>query len=77
MKNPCPLCDSVVDNLQCDRCKDWIHYRCSKLPEYMIIQLSKSTRAFTCNSCVQIKLPLIFDKLHDEINGKLDGHVMP
>ena len=46
----------------------------------MIIQLSKSTRAFTCNSCVQIKFPLVFDKLHNEINGiigKLDGHVMP
>ena len=25
----------------------------------MIIQLSKSTRAFTCNSCVQIKFPLV------------------
>ena len=55
MTNPCPMCDTVIDNhcLQCDKCNDWIHYKCSKLPAYMIIQLSKSKRAFTCNSCVQ------------------------
>ena len=41
MTNPCPLCDSVVDNhcLQCNKCNDLIHYECSKLSPYMIIQL--------------------------------------
>ena len=82
MTNPCPLCDSVDDNhcLQCVKCNDWIHYGCSKFPPYMIIQLSKSTRAFTCNSCVKTKFPLVFDKLYAEINetiGKQDGQAMP
>ena len=82
MTNPWPMCDSVVDNhcLQCDKCNDWIHYKCSKLPAYMIIQLSKSKRAFTCNSCVQSKFSLVFHKLYDEINeivGKQDDHTIP
>ena len=37
------------------------------LPAYIIIQLSKSTRAFTCHSCVKSKYPLFFQKLHDVI----------
>ena len=79
MTNPCPMCDSVVDNhcLQCDKCNDWIHYKCSKLPAYMIIQLSKSKRAFTCNSCVQSKFSLVFHKLYDEIVGKQDDQTIP
>ena len=69
MTDLCPICKDTVDKncLQCDKCKDWIHYRCSKLPAYLIIQLSKSTRVFTCHSCVKSKYPLAFEKLHDDI----------
>ena len=69
MSELCPICRDTVDKncLQCDKCKDWIHYRCSKVPAYLIIQLSKSTRVFTCHSCVKSKYPLAFEKLHDDI----------
>ena len=60
--------DNVYKNcLKCDKCNDWIHYRCSNLPAYFIIQLSKSKRVFTCHSCVKLKCPLAFPKLHDDI----------
>ena len=69
MTDLCPICNITVDNscLQCDKCNDWMHYSCSKLPTYLIIQLSKSTRVFTCHSCVKSKYPLAFQKLHDDI----------
>ena len=45
MTDLCPICRDTVDKscLQCDKCNDWIHYRCSKLPAYLIIRLSKSS----------------------------------
>ena len=43
----------------------------------MIIQLSKSTRALTYNSCVKSKFPLVFHKLYDEIIGKQDDQTIP
>ena len=69
MTDSCPICRDTVDKnfLQCDKCKDWIHYRCSKLPAYLIIQLSISTRVFTCHSCVKSKYPLAFQKPHEDI----------
>ena len=69
MTDLCPICSDNVDKncLQCDKCNDWIHYRCSNLPAYFIIQLSKSKRVFTCHSCVKLKYPLACPKLHDDI----------
>ena len=69
MTDLCPICSDTVDKncLQCDKCNDWIHYRCSNLPAYFIIQLSKSKRVYTCHSCVKLKYPLAFPKLHDDI----------
>ena len=69
MTDLCPICNVTVykNCLQCDKYKDWIHYYCSKLPAYIIIQLSKSAWVFTCPSCVKSKYPLVFQKLHDDI----------
>ena len=63
------ICRDIVDKncLPCDKCKHWIHYHFSKLPAYLIIQFSKSTRVFTCHPCVKSKYPLAFQKLHDDI----------
>ena len=38
MSNHCPLCVYHVDKccLQCEKCDEWIHYSCSKLPAYII-----------------------------------------
>ena len=75
MTNPCPMCDSVVDNhgLQCDKCNEWIHYKCSKLPAYMIIQLSKPKKAFTCNSCVKSKFSLVFHFMVKLLKNRTTG----
>ena len=69
MTDLCPIYNVTVDKncLQSDKCKDWIHYHCTKLPAYIIIQLSKSARVLTCPSCVKSKYPLVFQKLHDDI----------
>ena len=50
----CPFCDTlVVDKsaLHCDKCDHWVHYSCSKLPPYAIIQLKKSSMLFSCHTC--------------------------
>ena len=69
MTDSCPIGSDTVDKncLQCDKCNDWIHYRCSNLPAYFIIQLSTSKRVYTCHSCMKLKHPLAFQKLHDDI----------
>ena len=42
MTDLCSICNVTVDKscLQCDKCNDWINYRCSNLPAYFIITLS-------------------------------------
>ena len=38
----CLFCDTIVVDksaLHCDKCDHWVHYSCSKLPTYAIIQL--------------------------------------
>ena len=69
MTNLCPICSDTVDKNwpQCDKCNDWIHYLCSNLPAYFIIQLSKSKTVYTWHSCVKLKYPIAFPKLHDDI----------
>ena len=81
MSNNCPFCVYPVDKccLQCDKCDEWIHYSCSKLPAYMLVQLSKSNRAFTCHTCVKSKFHLVFNQLHEEIEeiiSKQDGQLI-
>ena len=68
----CPFCDTlVVDKsaLHCDKCDYWVHYSCSKLPPYAIIQLKKSSRLFSCHTCVHKRFKDDFPELHTEIEG--------
>lgn len=76
MSNNCPFCDSAVDQygLQCDKCASWVHYSCTKLPPYMIIQLSKSKRVFSCHSCVHAKYLTDFPELHTKIESVIKAH---
>ena len=75
MSNHCPFCVYPVDKC-CLQCDEWIHYSCSKLPAYMLVQLSKSNRAFTCHTCVKSKFPLVLNELHEEIISKQDGQLI-
>ena len=46
-----------------------VHYSCSKLPPYAIIQLKKSSRLFSCHTCVHERFKNDFPELHTEIEG--------
>ena len=69
----CPFCDTSVDKfaLQCDMCHYWVHYSCTNLPPYAIIQLSKSTRLFSCLTCVHERFKNDFPELHTQIEGAI------
>ena len=68
----CPFCDTIVvykSALHCDKCGHWVHYSCSKLPAYAIIQLKQSSRLFSCHTCVHERFKNDFPELHTEIEG--------
>ena len=69
----CPFCDTYVDKfaLQCDMCHYWVHYSCTNLPPYAIIQLSKSTRLFSCLTCVHERFKIDFPELHTQVEGAI------
>ena len=69
----CPFCDTSVYKfaLQCDMCHYWVHYSCTNLPPYAIIQLSKSTRLFSCLTCVHERFKNDFPELHTQIEGAI------
>ena len=65
-KGNCPCCDAAADDfvLECEKCKRWIHSACSKLPVYMLIQFHKSTRSYSCLTCVHERFVTDFPALH-------------
>ena len=66
-KGNCPCCDAAADEyvLECDKCKKWIHFACSKLPAYMLVQFDRSSRFYSCLTCVHERFMNEFPKLHD------------
>ena len=66
----CPYCDLSAEEycIECDRCKKWIHYACSNLPVYTVIQLHKSSRLFSCSSCVHQRFIGTYTDLYDKFN---------
>ena len=45
-------CDSDMKfTIQCEECKNWIHYTCSALPLYLLLCLARTTRKYTCEKC--------------------------
>ena len=47
------------------KCKQWIHFACSKLPPGMLIQFRKSSKAYSCSTCVHERFTIDFTGLHD------------
>ena len=66
-KGNCPCCDVAAGEyvLECEKCKKWIHFACSKLPAYMLVQFDRSSRVYSCLTCVHEKFMNEFPKLHD------------
>ena len=55
----CPACDQSVDNgIKCKECKIWLHYYCTKLPDYYLVLLkTKQNLTFYCETCCVGKCP--------------------
>ena len=50
----CSTCGLDTDTkftIQCEECKNWIHYLCSGLPLYLLLCLASTTRKYTCETC--------------------------
>lgn len=45
--------DNVI---QCNKCKGWCHFTCTRLPDYMLHILKSSNRKYACASCVDFPL---------------------
>ena len=69
----CPFSDTSVDKiaLQCDMCHYWKHYSCTNLPPYAIIQLSKTTRLFSCLTRIHKRFKNYSPELHTQIEGAI------
>lgn len=52
----CPVCDlrAAVGVIQCHDCDSWIHYECSRLPEYQLSKYKNTQRKFSCENCVEV-----------------------
>ena len=49
-------------NLQCDKCKRKVHYKCTRLPLYQLQQyvtFGNNYRKYNCENCVEIQNDLL------------------
>ncbi len=52
-------CQVTSRCLKCDKCEGRVHYKCSLLPDYQIINLAGSNRRYTCKICTAIKTHIL------------------
>lgn len=54
---PCLICSENCNyaSLKCDYCGFWVHYQCSELPNYHLLDLMKSNKKFMCMPCCKKK----------------------
>ena len=76
MPKTCPFCDINVEThgIECENCHKWVHYACSSLPSYMLMQLSKSKRQYTCETCVLLKIGAKYPTLLTDIEEEIEAH---
>ena len=60
----CPWCDAAADEYVL-KCEKWIRFACSKLPAYMLVQFDRSSRVYSCLTCVHERFMNEFPKLHN------------
>ena len=64
---PCRVCQVYCNTgLKCSDCHMWLHYLCSKVPTYVLINLTRSTRKYTYEDCTKVN-HTNFDELCTEI----------
>ena len=56
LKGSCAIEETDNNNLRCQRCERFFHYRCTGLPVFQIQHFvhSKNYRKFTCESCTKV-----------------------
>ena len=47
----CGLKNDIKYTIQCEECKEWIHYNCTGLPLYQLLCLARTNRKFSCEKC--------------------------
>ena len=64
---PCRVCQVHCNTgIKCSDCHMWVDYLCSKVPTYVLIKLTRSTRKYTCEDCIKVN-HTNFDELCTEI----------
>ena len=71
---PCIICGDNCNyaSLKCDYCSCWLHYRCSELPDYHLLDLMKSNKKFMCKPCCKKKY-VDYETRINEINIQKQG----
>ena len=49
----------TFDVIQCNDCKSWCHYKCTRLPLYQLYIYDLSNRKYSCENCVEVPDSLI------------------
>lgn len=47
-------CTDTDQSIQCQDCKGWIHYVCTRLPAYQLYLYESTQRRFTCEFCTEM-----------------------
>ena len=69
-RQKCLSCEGALADsaLKCDTCTEYVHLRCSGLPDYQLIRLAVSQCSYNCSDCVKAK-----DLRGDEEKHKLEA----
>ena len=47
-------CTDKDQSIQCQDCKEWVHYICTKLPPYQLYLYETTQRRYTCEICTEM-----------------------
>ena len=62
--SPCLVCSGITSKkdrtLECSQCKELVHFKCSKLPAYMLysLKVKYKSRKYTCYKCVETPIDI-------------------
>ena len=56
-QKPCEDSEYSEPSIYCDSCKNWIHFRCTKLTPKQFNKMGQNSDCFYCSSCIETTLP--------------------
>ena len=65
--------------LSCFECNQLVHFQCTKLPPYMLFNLSTTSKRFICEICAETPVDSLKNLINDDIKdiGSLTGDTNP